>query len=271
METDWLALWRELSAKSTPSSTDECVARYEAHMRKRTERPDHLLNFVIEKTQPGDMVLDIGAGGGRWTIPLAAVAKSVTAVEPSGVMRDFLRNNAEAAQVDNILVVPYPWEEAAVEPHDIIVCAHAMYSSPDFHSFVRKMEQYARKTCYLAMRLPLRDGIINELSFAVYGRHHDSPNAMIAYNALYSMGIYANVLVENHIHYWANDTLDEAFARAKRHLYLHASSVYDELILDTLRRRLIPSENGYAWPDGMRSALIWWTPSSVSIEKGSGD
>ena len=126
------------------------------------------------------------------------------------------------------------------------------------------MEQYARKGCYLAVRLPSADGIIGELSLSIYGHCHDSPNAIIAYNALYVMGIYANVLVESDISQWTNGTFEQAFARAKRHLHLGSSTAHDKLIHETLTQRLSLLNNLYVWPDGMRSALLWWIPPAIS-------
>ena len=96
------------------------------------------------------------------------------------------------------------------------------------------MNSCARRACYLAMRLPPADGIIGRLSLAVYGRVHDSPNALIAYNALYDMSIYANVLVEAEFYPWVNNTFEEAFTRAKRHLHLEECAEHDELILSLI-------------------------------------
>jgi len=261
METDWLKLWRELVLAGPPTSKSELAKRYKVHARKRNERPDQLLDFILREIDGDTTVLDIGAGSGRWTIPLAKIAKTVTAVEPSSAMVDNLRRNIASAKLNNIQITQSSWEDAIVKPHDITICAHAMYSSPDLASFVRKIERYTTRTCYLAIRLPPSDGIIGELSLSIYGRHHDSPNAIIAYNALYSIGIYANVLVESDIYNWTDNTFEEAFARAKRHLRLQSSITYDTLIRDTLSKRLSLSNNCYVWPDGMHSALLWWSPS----------
>jgi hypothetical protein len=122
------------------------------------------------------------------------------------------------------------------------------------------MEQNTRKTCYLAVRLPPADGVIGELSMKISGHWHDSPDAIIAYNAFYTMGIYANVMVETGIVNWVNETFDEAFVRAKRHLQLENSSAHDILIHETLEKRLKHIDGSYIWPDGMRSALLWWSP-----------
>jgi len=266
VEINWLELWRELVIATTAQAKSrEQVGRRESRPRRKTrERPDPLLDFILQNIDSQSTVLDVGAGSGRWTMPVAKIAKTVTAVEPSDAMLDMLRENIAVANLNNIQIVPAPWEEAIVEPHDIVACAHAMYGSQDFAAFVHKIERHAKKRCYLAVRLPAHDGIIGELSLSIYGHRHDSPNAIIAYNALYSMGIYPNVLMEEDIYHWVDSTFDEAFARAKRHLRLESSAAHDELIRDTLTHRLTLANDSYIWPDGMRSALLWWSPSLVS-------
>jgi SAM-dependent methyltransferase len=262
MEISWLNIWRELIVGKPHSPDSEPIKRYKTYAKQKRQRPDPLLEFVLQSIDSNVTVLDIGAGNGRWTIPLASCAKAVTAIEPDRDMVTVLRENMQTAGRD-IRIITSTWEEASVEVHDIAVCAHAVYSSPDLALFIQKMEQYARKTCYLVMRLPPVDGIIGELSKEIYGLPYDSANAVIAFNALYSMGIYTNVLIENEISPWINNTLEEAFLRAKRHLRLGSNSTYDSLIRDTLHKRLTPSNEGYIWPDGMRSALLWWSPRKI--------
>jgi hypothetical protein len=72
------------------------------------------------------------------------------------------------------------------------------------------------------------------------------------------MGIYANVLMEYVQHRWTDETIDDAFARAKRHLHREGLKTHDKLIRETLERRLTYKDGVYAWPDGMNSALVWW-------------
>ncbi len=259
-DTNWLELWRELVRTNDEPKPEKLLKRYAAHTQKKKERPDPLLDFVLKNLDSQDTAIDIGAGSGRWTIPLAKTIKTVTAIDPTNAMADILRENLKDSNITNVEIVPATWEEASVAPHDITVCAHAMYSSADLENFVRKMEQNTRKYCYLAIRLPPADGILGELTLKITGCRHDSPDALIAYNALYSMGIYANVMVETGIVNWVNETLDEAFIRAKRHLHLENSDAYDKLIHVTLEKRLKYVEGSYIWPDGMRSALLWWSP-----------
>lgn len=262
-ETDWLALWRELILAQPHTAQSELVNRYKTHAFLRRTRPDPLLDFILQSLDDTATVIDIGAGNGRWTVPVATKAKMVTAIEPDLEMVELLRDIIRTAP-GNIDIKQSSWEEAEVEPHDVVLCAHAMYSVPDLAAFVLKMEQLAKKVCYMAIRLPPADGVIGELMRVIYGYTYDSPNAIIAYNALYSMGICASIRVEEGIKHWVNDSLEEAFGRAKRHLRLQADSRYDGLISDTLRSRLTLSNDGYVWPDGMRSALLWWNPRDLT-------
>jgi hypothetical protein len=114
----------------------------------------------------------------------------------------------------------------------------------------------------MSVRLPPADGVIGELTKSIYGRIYDSPNAIIAFNALYSMGIYPNALVESDILPWTNDSLEDAFARAKKHLHLESNNTHDNLIKKFIKERLVFSDGRYVWPDGMRSVLFWWNPKS---------
>jgi len=264
-EINWLELWRELASITLRPKSTKKSNSHKVHFRRKTrERHDPLLDFVLQNIDTLSMILDIGVGNGRWTIPIARVAKNVTAVEPSDSMVNMLRENIASAELNNIQILQATWEEAVVVPHDIVVSSHAIYSIPDFSTCILKMEKSARERCYLALRLPPYNGIIGELSLQIYGHRHDSPNAIIAYNALYSMGIYANLLVEDDIYHWVDSSFEEAFARAKRHLRLESTSSHDKLICNALARRLTYVNNSYVWPDGMRSALLWWNPLAIS-------
>src|SRR5262245_65745630 len=66
---------------------------------RRTDEPalEHLRALV----QPGETWLDIGAGGGRYALPLALLAKSVIAVEPSEGMRGVLQTGMAEHGISN--------------------------------------------------------------------------------------------------------------------------------------------------------------------------
>jgi len=267
-ETDWLALWKELALaqRSQREAGDSFANRERARefeagsRRKSREKKNVFLESVKRDLKPDETVLDIGGGTGRLAVPLAKVAKKVTVVEPAKAMSDILLEKAREEGLKNITIVQKTWEEAEVEPHDVAVCAHAMYGSTDFAGFVHKMEKSARRRCYLSLRLIPPNGIMAEISRHVYGNSNDSPNFIIAYNALYSMGILASVLVEEDAFQWTSPDIESALDMAKRHLYLKSTNEYDEYIRSVLTCRLALKDGSYVWPDGMRGAYVWWDP-----------
>ena len=271
-EPDYIELWRQLVLQgqnrfpgegSSFNRKDKAAAFEAGSRRKNQDRPDPLIDFVVNELKPGETALDIGAGTGRWTLPLARVASKVTAIEPAGAMAEILKANADEAGVaGKIEFVSDTWEEADVAAHDIVVCAHAMYGNPDFATFINRMESLAMKRCYLGVRHFPSGGIVQELHTRIFGQPHDSPNFIVAYNALYQMGIHGNVLMEDLRKRWKDNDMESAFKRAKRHLNLPDSDEkYDGLIQETLDRRLELIDGAYVWPDGMNSVLIWWDVS----------
>jgi SAM-dependent methyltransferase len=236
------------------------VRRYRVHELDKTARPDALLDRVIAEVRAEESVLEIGAGTGRWTVPLARKASRVTALEPTPAMAEMLRANLAESGADSATVVVASWEDADVGPHDVVVAAHSMYTSPDLAGFVRFMERHARRLCFMELRLPPANGIVGHLSLHIHRSTHDSPNAVIAYNALYEIGIDVNVLVEEDARYRVDATFEDAMERTRSQLRLEGTTEYDGLIRRTLEERLMRTDDGWRWPDGKRSALLWWRP-----------
>ena len=139
----WPDLWRELSdrfrwpeARGSSGWREDRARHFDAaSKRKSAERPDPLLDFLLENLEQDYTVLDIGAGTGRFAVPMAKVAREVTAIEPSSSMSAFLLENAAAEGVSNIRLVEAGWEDVEVERHDVAFCSHAMYINPDLVGF----------------------------------------------------------------------------------------------------------------------------------------
>jgi FkbM family methyltransferase len=269
-ETDWIQTWKALAEQTAAWikqgdgdmeerwAKRDCSRGYSEEQRKH-DRDDPLLQFVLDRLESNETVLDIGAGTGRWSIPLAKICREVTALDAQPRMLEILRGNAAAENVTNIQTILGDWATAEVAPHDHVLSSHSAYQSPDIVGYARKMERLAHKACYLAIRVPRHDGIIGELSRRIHGTFHDSPNFIVGYNALLQAGITGHVVMEERGRPWRNETLEDALARAKRHLHL-STDEHDGLILQLLEKRLILRDGQYGWPDWRRSALIWWRP-----------
>jgi SAM-dependent methyltransferase len=91
-------------------------------------------------------LIDVGAGTGRHTVPLADRLEWVTAVEPSEGMR------AHITPRQNITVVASAWEDAEVAPADLVICSHVLYGVADPKSFIGKLERSARERVFVMLR-----------------------------------------------------------------------------------------------------------------------
>jgi len=271
LEVDWVQLWRDLVERfdRQPEQDEKGImdrwgkrarSRGYSEEQSRWDRDDPLMQFILGNLKPSDTVLDIGAGVGRWSIPMAMACKKVTALDSLSGMLQIICENAAAENVTNIQTVRGDWATVEVEPHDYALSSHAAYSCPDIVAYARKMERSARKACYMVMRVPRHDGIIGELSCCIHGTFHDSPNFIVGYNALLQAGIAGHVIMEERGRHWHNETPEDALARCKRHLHL-GSDERDGMIMDTLKKHLTFRDGEYWWPDWMRSAMIWWRPN----------
>jgi len=269
-ETDYRQLWRDLVAHAAGDpalARKDMLGRWERRAASRgygdrerqRDRDDPLMQFVLGRLEAEDTVLDVGAGVGRWSIPMALICRKVTALDKLPGMLGIIREKASHLNLETIETVQGDWQEADLEPHDYVLSSHAAYASPDVVAYAHKMERLSRKACYLVLRVPKHAGVVGELSGRLYGCWHDSPNFIVGYNALLRAGIGCHVIMEETGRPWHDETLEAAMARAKRHLHLN-SEQHDGMIMDLLAERLTLQDGEYWWPDWMRSALIWWRP-----------
>jgi SAM-dependent methyltransferase len=282
--TDWCARWRELceaQARAHARRTDARVdpadpwshrARaFAAGVTRRWSTPDSSRATVAGwlDAHPGSSVLDIGAGPGAWAAFLSVHAARVTAVEPSAAMVGLMRETLAAAGAANVTVVPRPWPDEAIEPHDVTLCAHAMYGAADFPAFIRDLERVTRRHLFLLLRAPEPDGVMAEAARRVWGHPHDSPNFQVGWNALLELGIFPDVVMEDgRWEPWSHASLEEALAEVKRRLGLPAASEHDAFLADLLERRLTPAPGGYVWPRATRSALVHWDVERYRARRG---
>ncbi|HET9614110.1 MAG TPA: methyltransferase domain-containing protein, partial [Candidatus Limnocylindrales bacterium] len=116
---------------------------------------EEALEALLALTMPGDRWLDIGAGAGRYALPLALEVAEVIAVEPSASMRNALRTGKAEHGLANLRIVAGAWPDALAElgeppVADVGFIAHVGYDIEHIGPFLDAMERAARNRC-LAM------------------------------------------------------------------------------------------------------------------------
>lgn len=105
---------------------------------------------LLELAQPEDVWLDVGAGGGRFAVPLSRHVKRVIAIEPSPAMRGMLADSIAAAERDNLEVVDLRWPpEPGIESPsgDVALVANVLYDCLVLGEFIGALEAHVSRRC----------------------------------------------------------------------------------------------------------------------------
>jgi SAM-dependent methyltransferase len=143
--------------------------------RQRAEAgapPSPTLRVAGGLLPPGGSILDVGAGTGRASLPLAGRGHPVTAVERNPGMAAALREEAAAAGVE-VRVIEASWPDAAAVAgcRDLVLCAHVVYDVADVGPFLQALHRAARVAVVLEA-----------------GERHPWDNLIPYYRALHGLG-----------------------------------------------------------------------------------
>lgn len=239
---------------------------------RRELGPDPFLKKVLEFVTPETTVLDVGAGAGRYAVPLAQHARKVVAVEPAPPMVQALREEVEHAGLRNLHIVVSDWENAAVDPADVVICSHVIYPISEVVPFLRKLDAKTKQVCLLHLNTGQPSWEMPEL----WLRFHPEPvppqpTYIDAYNLLHQLGIYANVMIVSFVQRGpaGGMTQEEAVERFRERLVLDDSTETTERLRAALREVLVETPQGWQMPPRpVTTAIIWWTPEQRIEQSG---
>lgn len=117
---------------------------------RRTD--DRVLDALLGLARPEETWLDIGAGAGRYALPLALAVREVIAVDPSRAMLDALRAGMDEHGITNVRVLEGRWPEVASDlAADVALIAQVGYDIEGIAAFLDAMERAARRRCVAVM------------------------------------------------------------------------------------------------------------------------
>ena len=103
---------------------------------------DPVLARLRALARPGDRWLDIGAGAGRYALPLARVVREVVALDPSASMLGALREGAREFGVGNVGGGgPLAGRSTKVGTGEVALIAHVGYDIEAIDPFLDAMER----------------------------------------------------------------------------------------------------------------------------------
>ncbi|TAJ45547.1 class I SAM-dependent methyltransferase [Methanofollis fontis] len=268
---DWAAVWRTALERHRASSgfagpdtlwKGRGAARRYDGSERMSERVD--LSLSALPLRAGDAVLDIGAGRGTLTLPIARLVDRVDAVEPSGGMAAVLRERVAAAGLRNIGVVEKRFEDLdplrdLAPPYDIVVASFSL-AMPDLAAALLKMEEVASGSVHIFWHAgtPAWERQYLALWPALHAApYRPVPKAEVVFNLLWEMERYPNLTVHRFTEERRFSGMEDALA-----YYAPRYSAKDErqvgVLTAALEEWLNEEDGDLVMRERSRFAHIWW-------------
>ena len=124
-------------------------------LKSDPRRPlDPNLEMIAAYIAPDDVVIDVGGGAGRVSLPLALRCREVINVEPSGAMSAGFTANATQAGITNVRVIVSDWLTSAPPVGTVALVNHVTYLTREIVPFIEKLEQVGRRRVLITVNSP---------------------------------------------------------------------------------------------------------------------
>jgi CTP:molybdopterin cytidylyltransferase MocA len=141
--------------RETPDGRDFYATVSRTFVADPAREDDPVLETLLTHARPGETWLDIGAGAGRYALPLARHVREVIAVDPSTSMLEALHAAMAAHSITGIRTVEGRWPpdaamRTALGPDpvaDVALIAHVGYDIEAIVPFIDAIEAAARRLC----------------------------------------------------------------------------------------------------------------------------
>jgi len=245
---------------TSPERFWERRAQRFARFSRELNPSDPFLRFVEQRLLPDDTLLDVGAGTGRFALPLARRAKQVIAVDPSAAMLAELSRGAAAAGLANITIVEARWEDARVAPAEVALCAHVVYPIREIGPFLGKLDAHVRRDGLIYMRVGQVDDWVAEAWAHVHGAPRlPHPDFRLLEAVLQLLRIPATLELVSFTNRVTYADLGEAWDDLGERLGVRPGTDEAARLDQYLRDRLLPVPEGVGFPPRpVQGAIFFW-------------
>jgi SAM-dependent methyltransferase len=221
---------------------------------RRTDDPT--LNVLLALAVADDVWLDVGAGGGRYALPLALAVREVIAIDPSPAMLGALREDATANGIANVRIIESRWPMPDPPSADVVLMAHVGYDIAEIGPFLDGLEAQARRLCVAVVGASAMATTGALFWRGVHGEERVRLPALPELIALLlARGRLPEVMLVNR-QPPSFDSIDEAHAMARRQLWLREGSVKDVKLRRLVARTASERDGRYAFE---------WQPTAIGI------
>lgn len=205
----WNDVWMQLQQKNIQSGRgggcwttwqdEQSARRYDERVKTRFANIQRV-SEVVGWVQPGWRVLDIGAGPGNLTIPLAEKAQHITAVEPAEGMVTVLDEHLHEHSILNVDIVQKRWDDVSTTsdltpPYDLTIASYSL-GMVDLLDTIRKINQVTRQQVVIYWHAGDQDWDYEaKRLWPIFHQtaYDPVPKSNVVFNLLYEMGVFPDV------------------------------------------------------------------------------
>lgn len=177
------------------------VAFWDTWLRSLPPKQEHsgYVDEVLRRINcnKDDTVLDVGAGTGALSIPLAKRVRSVTALDHSEAMLETIVRSAAAERLNNIKTLCLDWTKAQLDidfdQHDIVLVSRSLPTGEDILHCLNLISCAAKRTCYVTWKANGHNSLEEALCRQLDIPYHPFPDYTVLRDILISLGITPNV------------------------------------------------------------------------------
>jgi len=249
------------------------------HFREQPERPDFYapvagafkadprraddpaLDALRALVLPGETWLDIGAGGGRFALPIALLAREVIAVDGSEAMLGVLREAMAEYGLANVRIVQSRWPMANPPLADVALMANVGNDIEEIGPFLDAMEASARRLCVAVNLMKPPASYAWPLWPEIHGVEREPLPAvpeflalLLARGELFEVQLFPRRPM-------SFEKPEDALPFLRQQLWIEAGGAKDQKLLDVLPRYVQEHNGRYAmsW-EPIPLAVVTWKP-----------
>ncbi len=226
---------------------------------RRTDDPS--LNALLDLARPDDVWLDVGAGGGRYALPLALAVREVVAIDPSPSMLTALAEDAVAAGVENVRVIEARWPMSDPPTGDVGLMAHVGYDIAEIGPFLDQLESCSARLCVAVMG----ESAMTMAATLFWAEIHNEPRVPLpALPELLVVLTARGRVPEVHLVDRTPPTfasLEEALAIARRQLWVGEGTAKGERLRQLVGQTATERDGRYAFEwQPTKIGIVTWSP-----------
>jgi hypothetical protein len=154
------------------------------------------LELIASDIEASDVIIDVGGGAGRMSLPLALRCREVINVEPSPTMAVGFRTNAAGAGISNTRIIEGEWPDVDAPAGSVALVNHVTYMTREIAPFIKKLEQAGRRRVLITVNSVPGPSFQRVLYQLVHGEAEEIvPGHVELINVLWELGILPDIRV----------------------------------------------------------------------------